>query len=59
MGVREHADNQTIEFTYKLEEGHSLSYAMNVARMAQIPEKVISRAIEKSQSMNNFNKSSN
>ncbi len=34
MGIREHMDNQTVEFTYKLEEGHSLSYAMNVARMA-------------------------
>lgn len=50
MGYR--IDRDHIEFTYKLEPGSTKSQAMNVARLAGIPEQVIAKALEMSKMIN-------
>ena len=51
MKMEVQVQDKTVKFTYKLMEGTSESFAMNVARLAQIPETIINRAIEKSLTM--------
>ena len=51
MKMEVKVEGKAIEFTYKLTEGTSKSFAMNVARLARVPEKIITRAIEKSNTM--------
>ncbi len=45
MDVKVDEDSGKVHFIYKLKEGHSESFAMNVARIARIPDKVIKKAI--------------
>lgn len=45
MKMEVEVSETTVKFTYKLTEGTSESFAMNVARLARIPDKIITRAI--------------